>query len=59
MRSTRYSCQILIKLEFSLKVFEKYYNTNLMKIRPVGTEFRADGQNDETDSRSSQFWERA
>jgi len=30
-----------------------------MKIRPVGTEFRADGQIDEANSCFSQFWERA
>jgi hypothetical protein len=44
MRSTRCSCQILIKLEFPPQVFEKYSNTNFMKIRPVGAELLADGQ---------------
>ena len=59
MRSKRYSCQILIELQFSRQVFEKFSYTNFMKIRPVGAEFRADGQNDEANSRFSQFCERA
>jgi len=46
MSSTRYSCQILIKLEFSRQVFEKYSNRNFMKIHPVGADFFADGQTD-------------
>ena len=50
MQSKRYSCHILIKLEFSVHIFEK--NTqkpNLMKIHPVGVElFHADGQADMT-----------
>jgi len=59
--STRYSCPILMKLEFSRKILEKY--SNLIKIRLVGTElFYADGRtdrHDETNSRFSQFCERA
>jgi len=40
-----YSCQIVMKLEFSRKIFEKY--SNLIKIRPVGAElFFADGRTD-------------
>jgi hypothetical protein len=57
MRGTRYPCHIVIKLEFSRQVFEKHSNTDFMKIRPVRAEFRADGQNDEANSRFSQFWE--
>ena len=29
MQSTRYSCQILMKLEFSRKIFEKYPNKKI------------------------------
>jgi len=45
--------------QFSRQVFEKYSDTNFMKIHPVGGEFRADGQIDEDNSRFAQFWERA
>jgi hypothetical protein len=49
-QSTRYSCQILMKLEFSRQIFEKNFQIwNFMKIRPVGAElFHADGQTDMT-----------
>jgi hypothetical protein len=43
-----YSCQILIKLEFSVQISEKYSDISFMKLRPVGAEFRADGQTDTT-----------
>jgi len=48
MKSTRYSCQILIKLEFSGQT----QISNFIKIRPVGAELfhtaeRTDGQTDE------------
>jgi len=50
MSGTRYSCQILMKLEFSVQIFGK--NTemlNLIKIYPVAAElFHADGQTDTT-----------
>jgi len=36
MQSTRYSCQILMQLEFSVQIFEKY--SYFMKIRPVEAE---------------------
>jgi hypothetical protein len=45
MQSTRYSCQILIKFEFSRWIFEKknIQLLNFMKIHPVGAElFHAD-----------------
>ena len=35
MSSTRYSCQALIKPEFSRQIFATYQKLNLMKIRPV------------------------
>jgi hypothetical protein len=36
MYSTRYSCQILMKLEFSRQVFENTQLSNFMKFRPMG-----------------------
>jgi hypothetical protein len=43
MYSACCSCQILMKPEFSQRTFEKYSMSNLVKIRPVGTElFHAD-----------------
>jgi hypothetical protein len=62
--SIRYSCQILVKLEFSHHIFEKYSNmSNFMKIRPVGAVLlyavrRTDGP-EETESGFLQFCERA
>jgi len=45
MCSTRYSCQILIKAEFSQQIFENSQTLNLIKIRQVGAElFCAEGQ---------------
>jgi hypothetical protein len=38
MSSTRYSCQTLIKLEFSRQIFATYPKSNFMKIRPVVAE---------------------
>ena len=43
MYSTRYSCQILMKVEFSRQIFEKY-TPNFMKICPVGSQFHSDGR---------------
>ena len=46
--STRYSCQILMKLEFSRQIFENTLISNFMKICLVGAEFHegrwTDGQ---------------
>ena len=49
----RYSSQILIKLEISQQVLEKYKKRNIMKSRPVGAKlFHVDGQTDtKTDGR--------
>jgi hypothetical protein len=58
MLSTRHSCQILMKLEFSWQIFEKKKPSNLKfrKIRPVGAEsFHADGQTDRYDEANSSF----
>ena len=44
----RYYCQVLMKLNF-LDRFSKKFQTDLMKIRPVGAElFHADGRTDMT-----------
>ena len=46
MQSACYSCQILMKLEFSRRVLKTTRILNFMKIRPVGVElFHADKQN--------------
>jgi len=46
MQSVRYSCQILMKPEFSRRGLKTTHILNLMKIRPVGVElFHADKQN--------------
>jgi hypothetical protein len=37
-RRTRYSCQILMELEFSRQIFKYTQIYNFMKIRPVGVE---------------------
>jgi len=45
MLSTRYSCQILIKLEYSLQFFEQYSNTKFHENPSSGSrDFHADGQ---------------
>ena len=55
LKSARYSCQILMKLEsrnFEFRNYRKKKHTQIsyfMKIRPVGNElFHADGQTDMT-----------
>jgi len=46
MQIVRYSCQILMKPEFSRRVLKTSRILNFMKIRPVGVElFHADKQN--------------
>jgi hypothetical protein len=62
MSSARYSCQILMILEFSQQIFEKYSNikfhenpSSVSRIIPcVLTDRR-----DEANTRFSKFWERA
>jgi len=50
LQSCRYSCQILMKLEFSRQIFEKIHISNFMKILPVAAElFHADRQTDKHD----------
>jgi hypothetical protein len=57
MYSTRYSCQILMKLEFSRKIFEKQ-TSNFVKIRPAEAElFHVEGQTDRYDGGNSRLWQ--
>jgi hypothetical protein len=63
LKKNIYSCPILMTLEFSLQIFEKYSIIKLMKIRPVTAElFHADGRterHEEAIGRYSQFCEQA
>ena len=46
MQSTRYSCRILMELEFARQIFEKSLNIKFHQ-HPVGVElFQADGRTD-------------
>jgi hypothetical protein len=52
----RYSCQILMKLEFSRRIFEVYSNAKFHENHPVGAElFHLDGQTDRHDEANSRF----
>jgi hypothetical protein len=42
MYGTRNSCQIVMELEFSRQIIEKYSNIKFHENRPVGAEFHAD-----------------
>jgi hypothetical protein len=55
MYSAGYCWQIVMKLEYSLQIFEKKSQiSNSMKIRPLGAEFfHADGQTDTHDEAKS------
>ena len=56
MCNTLYSCQILIKPEFSLHILEKYTNSKFFENRPEGAElFHAYGQTDRHDEANSRF----
>jgi len=58
--ATRYSCQVLMKLEISRHTAKNIQISNFTKIRPLGAVlFRADRQRDEANSRFSKFCERA
>jgi hypothetical protein len=49
MENNRYSCQILMNLDFCRQILEKFQISNFMKIRPVGAElFQADRRTDVT-----------
>jgi hypothetical protein len=63
--STCYSCPIVMKLEFSQQIFEKYSNIKFYAYPSSGSRVvpcgRADGhrdRHDEANSRFSQFCER-
>jgi hypothetical protein len=54
--TTDYSSQILMKLELSRQIFEKYLNSIFIPIRLVGAElFRPEDRQDEDHDRFSQF----
>ena len=62
MQSTRYSWWILMKLERSRQIFEKCSNTKFQDDPSSGSRvvpYRRTDRHDETNSRFSQFWERA
>ena len=63
MQSTRYSCQSLMKLEFSRQIFYNYSNSKFRENPSSGTEFfysyRQKDRHDEVSSGFSQFSERA
>jgi len=48
MRSTRYSFQILMKLEFSLQIFERYSNIKFHENPSSGNRVVLSGQTDIT-----------
>jgi len=64
MQSTRYSCQILMKLDFSRQILEKYTNIKFHDNPSSGSQIHPCGRTDtdsqdEANSRLSQFCERA
>jgi hypothetical protein len=63
MQSTRYSCQILMKLEFSRQIFYNFSNSKFHENPSSGAEFfhadRQKDRHDEVSSGFSQFSERA
>jgi hypothetical protein len=48
VQSTRYSCPTLMKLEFSLQIFEKYSNTKIHKNPSIGSRVVPCGRTDMT-----------
>jgi hypothetical protein len=63
MQSTRYSCQILIKIEFSQQIFYNYSNSKFHENPSSGAEFfhadRQRARHGEVSGGFSQFSERA
>jgi hypothetical protein len=70
MQSSRYSCQILMKPEFSRQIFKKFSymefhenSSSWSRVIPCGgVDRRTDGRTDRYDegnSRFSEFWESA
>ena len=59
MYSTRYSCPILTKLEFSQQIFEKYSNTKINENPSNGSRVvQCANTQDEANTRFSQLCER-
>jgi len=65
MQSSRYSCQILMKLEFPRPGFEKYSNIKFHELQSSGRQVvlcgrtdRRTERNDKANNRFSQFCER-
>ena len=57
MQIARYYCQILMEVEHSRWIFEKYSNINFHEMSPEGDkEFQQDGQTDRQTDR--QTWRR-
>jgi hypothetical protein len=45
MQSARYTCHILLKVEFSQELFEKWSTSNITQIHPMEAQlFHVDGQ---------------
>jgi hypothetical protein len=59
MLSTRYSCQISVKLDYFYGFLKNTRISNFMKICPVGAELFHTDRHDGTNSRFPQFCERA
>ena len=56
MKSTRFSCQILMKFEFSRHISKNTQIQNLIKTHPIEAElFHADRQIDSIDEANSRF----
>ena len=55
MQSTRYSCQILAKIEFSRQIFEKYSNVKYYKNPASGSRVVKCGKTDRHDEGKSRF----
>jgi hypothetical protein len=57
MYSTRYPCQISMKLEFLYRYSKNTQIPDVMKIRPVETQLcHTDGQTDRRDKTNNQFF---
>jgi hypothetical protein len=59
MLSIRYSCRVLMKLEFSRQMSGKAQISSLIKIGPAGTELFQTDRHTKLIVRLSQFCERA
>ena len=53
MESNIYFCPTVMELEFTRRIFEKYANTNFVKIRPVGAD--GDRKTDRKDEDNIRF----